>query len=63
MRVRLDNQVFDHICLSKRKLRAAGSDPAAIGRRRSGRVGGTTTFEGFPEEPPFPTSIDVDSCE
>ena len=45
------------------KLRAAGSDPAAIGRRRSGRVGGTTTFEGFPEEPPFPTSIDVDSCE
>ena len=43
-------------------IRASGSDPAAIGRRRVGRVGGRFT-DGSTSEPSMPTSFDVGSRE
>jgi DNA primase len=44
------------------KIRASGSDPAAIGRRRVGRVGGRFT-DGSTRGPSMPTSFDVGSHE
>ena len=40
------------------RIRASGSDPAAIGRRRVGRVGGRFT-DGSTSDPSMPTSIDA----
>ncbi len=40
------------------RIRASGSDPAAIGRRRVGRVGGRFT-DGSTGDPSMPTSIDA----
>lgn len=44
------------------KIRASGSDPAAIGRRRVGRVGGRFT-DGSTRDPSMPTSFDAGSHE
>jgi DNA primase len=44
------------------KIRASGSDPAAIGRRRVGRVGGRFT-DGSTRGPSMPTSFDAGSHE
>ena len=40
------------------RIRASGSDPAAIGRRRVGRVGGRFT-DGSTGDPSMPTSLDA----
>jgi DNA primase len=44
------------------KIRASGSDPAAIGRRRVGRVGGRFS-DGSTRGPSMPTSFDAGSHE